>query len=36
METPLGLAKTYTAWIRRDLASHYAQPLMRAFIEGTY
>jgi len=35
-DAPLGLAWTYTKWIRQDLARCYRHPLMRAFIEETY
>ena len=35
-EAPLGLARTYANWIRKDLSECYGQPLMRAFIEETY
>lgn len=35
-QAPLGLARTYANWIRRDLARSYAKPLVRAFIEETY
>ena len=33
---PLGLARAYATWIRKDLSECYAQPLRRAFIEQTY
>ncbi len=35
-QAPLGLARTYANWIRKDLAEAYGQPLKRAFIEETY
>ena len=35
-EAPLGLARTYANWIRKDLSECYGKPLMRAFIEETY
>ena len=33
---PLGLAYSYTNWIRNDLAKAYNHPLTRAFIEESY
>jgi len=35
-ETPLGIAQSYAAKIRNDLASFYDDPLKRMFIEATY
>lgn len=35
-ETPLGVAQSYAAKIRNDLANFYDDPLKRMFIEATY
>jgi len=35
-QTPLGVALTYAAQIREDLAAFYEDPLKRTFIETTY
>ena len=35
-QTPLGVACTYTAHIKEDLAEFYEDPLKKKFIETTY